>query len=419
MIPETSSTIQNPSAEQHVPSYKIALLILAILYFMLGFITVLNDTLVPFFKEGFNLSYAQSSLVQFYFYLTYGLISIPAGKVVDRIGYKNGMVLGFCIAAFGTILFYPASVFHEYGLFLGALFVIAMGIVLLQVSANPYITILGPAKSAASRLTFIQGVGSLGTTLAPIFGAQFILARVAEQGSASSVLVKPYLVIGSGLFLIGIIIFSIKLPVVKIIQNEGSQLVERLTTIQVIQRFPNLKFGIFALFMYVGAEVGIGTYLTNYIADRLSITESSASFYLSYYWGGMLVGRFLGAFFLQRFQSTRVLFVVSFIAALLVLSSIIGQGHFSVWCMVLAGLCNSIMFATIFSLSIAGLRNNTGTASGLLSTAIVGGAMMTYLQGVLKDGYSWETAFVLPILSYVVIMCFSVYLSSSYQRQSQ
>jgi len=418
MIPKTSSTIQNIPAKQHVPSYKIALLILAILYFMLGFITVLNDTLVPFFKEGFNLSYAQSSLVQFYFYLTYGLISIPAGKVVDRIGYKNGMVLGFCIAAFGTLLFYPASVFHEYGLFLGALFVIAIGIVLLQVSANPYITILGPAKSAASRLTFIQGVGSLGTTLAPLFGAQFILAQVAEQGSSSSVLVKPYLVIGSGLFLIGIIIFSIKLPVVKVIQNEGSQLVQRLTTIQVIQRFPNLKFGIFALFMYIGAEVSIGTYLTNYIADRLSITESSASFYLSYYWGGMLVGRFLGAFFLQRFQSRKVLFVVSFIAAILVLSSIITHGYFSVWCMVLAGFCNSIMFATIFSLSIAGLGNNTGTASGLLSTAIVGGAIMTYLQGVLKDGYSWEVAFVLPIISYIVIMSFSFFRSSSYPQQS-
>lgn len=419
MIPETSSTIQNPPTEQHVSSYKIALLILAVLYFMLGFITVLNDTLVPFFKEGFNLSYAQSSLVQFYFFLTYGLISIPAGKIVDRIGYKKGMVLGFCIAAFGALLFYPASVFHQYGLFLGALFVIAMGIVLLQVSANPYITILGPAKSAASRLTFIQGVGSLGTTLAPIFGAQFILAQVAEQGNTSSVLVKPYLIIGSGLFLIGIIIFSIKLPVVKVIQKGGDELIERLTTMQVIQRFPNLKFGIFALFMYVGAEVGIGTYLTNYIADRLSIPESSAGFYLSYYWGGMLVGRFLGAFFLQRFQSRKVLFVVSFVATILILSSIITHGHFSVWCMVLAGFCNSIMFATIFSLSVAGLGNNTGTASGLLSTAIVGGAIITYLQGVLKDEYSWEAAFVLPILSYVVIMCFSVFLSSSYPHKSR
>ncbi len=388
-------------------SYKVALLVLAILYFMLGFITVLNDTLVPFFKEGFNLSYSQSSLVQFYFYLTYGLISIPAGRVVDKIGYKNGMVAGFCIAAVGAFLFYPASIFHEYFLFLIALFIIAMGIVLLQVSANPYITILGPPSSAASRLTLIQGVGSMGTTLAPIFGAHFILSKISDH-SGSDVLVKPYLFIGTGLLLIGLLVFWIKLPKVGAteLSSDPTSETERTNLFSLLAKFPNLRFGVLALFMYVGAEVSIGTYLTNYIADRLNVSESAANFYLTYYWGGMLVGRFLGAFFLQRFKSERILFIVALVAAFLILLSILSNGNLSVWTMVSVGLCNAIMFATIFSLSVRGLGPHTGTASGMLSTAIVGGAILTYAQGALKDLYSWEIAFFPCIVAYIVIMSF-------------
>ncbi|ERJ61123.1 sugar MFS transporter [Sphingobacterium paucimobilis] len=388
-------------------SYKVALLVLAILYFMLGFITVLNDTLVPFFKEGFNLSYSQSSLVQFYFYLTYGLISIPAGRMVDRIGYKNGMVAGFSIAAVGAFLFYPASIFHEYFLFLISLFIVAIGIVLLQVSANPYITVLGPASSAASRLTLIQGVGSMGTTLAPVFGAHFILAKISES-SGSEALVKPYLFIGTGLLLIGLLVFWIKLPVVESREHSADEEKEKVNLLGLLKKFPNLRFGIIALFMYVGAEVSIGTYLTNYIADRLEISESAANFYLTYYWGGMLVGRFLGAFFLQRFASHRILFIMALLSTSLVLLSTWSTGVFSIWAMVAVGLCNAIMFATIFSLSVRGLGAHTGTASGMLSTAIVGGAILTYVQGVLRDLYSWEIAFLPCVLAYIVIMWFGL-----------
>lgn len=392
-------------------SFKVALLILAILYFMLGFITVLNDTLVPFFKQGFNLTYSQSSLVQFYFYLTYGLISIPAGRLVDRIGFKNGMVLGFGIAAIGAFLFYPASLFHEYYLFLAALFIVAIGIVLLQVSANPYITFLGPAETAASRLTLIQGVGSLGTTIAPIFGAHFILSKITETNNSSSILVKPYMIIATGLLLIGILIFSINFPQAK--KTEAAESAAQLGIFQLLSKFPVLKFGIIAIFMYVGAEVAIGTYLTNYIADRMDIAESSANVYLTYYWGGMLVGRFVGSFFLNKFQSSKILFIVSLMAASLVLLSLITTGAMSVWLMVLVGLCNSIMFASIFSLSVNGLGRNTGQASGLLSTAIVGGAFLTYGQGYLKDVFNWEIAFALPIIAYLVIVLFSRYASST------
>lgn len=396
-------------------SFKVALIILAILYFMLGFITVLNDTLVPFFKQGFNLSYSQSSLVQFYFYLTYGLISIPAGRLVDKIGFKNGMVLGFGIASIGAFLFYPASLFHEYYLFLAALFVVAIGIVLLQVSANPYVTILGPAHSAASRLTLIQGVGSLGTTIAPIFGAHFILSKISETNTSSSILVQPYMIIASGLLIIGILIFCIKLPQVK--REEEDQSSEQLGILNLLGKFPFLKFGILALFMYVGAEVAIGTYLTNYIADRLSVSESSANVYLTYYWGGMLVGRFVGSFFLNKFKSSNILLIASIVASILILLSLITTGSLSVWLMVLVGLCNSIMFATIFSISVNGLGNNTGKASGLLSTAIVGGAFLTYVQGNLKDQFNWEIAFLIPVIAYTIIIAFSLYVNSNINKR--
>lgn len=409
MLISNNSTSMNEQ-RNGTSSFKIALLILAILYFMLGFITVLNDTLVPFFKQGFNLTYSQSSLVQFYFYLTYGLISIPAGKIVDRIGYKNGMVLGFCIASLGAFLFYPASIFHEYFLFLAALFIVAIGIVLLQVSANPYITILGSPETAASRLTLIQGIGSLGTTLAPIFGAHFILSKITAENNSSSILVQPYMVIATGLLLIGLIIFFLKLPDVRISNNDGDNIEkENIGLYKLIADHAVLKFGVIALFLYVGAEVAIGTYLTNFIADRLSISESSANVYLSYYWGGMLVGRFVGSIFLNKFKSYSILFVVSTLATLLVLTSIFTSGNLSVWAMVAVGLCNSIMFATIFSLSVNGLGNNTGKASGLLSTAIVGGAFLTFLQGSLKDVSNWETAFVLPAICYLGIILFSFY----------
>lgn len=394
-------------------SLKLALLVLAVLYFMLGFITVLNDTLVPFFKHGFNLNYSQSSLVQFYFYLTYGLISIPLGKLVDRIGYKKGMVFGFLVAAIGACLFFPAAIYHKYYLFLAALFVIAIGIVGLQVSANPYITALGPAKSAASRLTLIQGIGSLGTTLAPLFGAHFILSKISPDESSSSALIQPYLIIASGLALIGIIIYFMKLPDVRG-SVSAHQETEKTSLLSLIQNHPNLKFGILAIFMYVGAEVAIGTYLTNYIADRLAISESQANYYLSFYWGGMLVGRFVGSQFLKKYKSNLILKLVSLGAVLFIILSLITSGNLSIWLMILVGVCNSIMFATIFSLSVFGLGNQTGSGSGLLSTAIVGGAAITYLQGTLKDAFHWEIAFILPVLCYVIIWAYAYFIGKKY-----
>ncbi len=391
-------------AEGSSANYKLPLICLAVLYFMLGFITVLNDTLVPFFKEGFTLTYSQSSLVQFYFYLTYGLISLPAGKLVAKVGYSNGIVIGFLIAAFGAFLFFPAAFVHNYYLFLSALFVVAIGIVLLQVSANPYVTALGPEESAASRLTLIQGVGSLGTTVAPLFGGYFILSKLEDSQSSSDALVGPYIGIGLALVVIAIIVYLLKLPVISYANDDTT---EKLSFSAVLKRFKNLRFGFIALFFYVGAEVAIGTFLTNYIADQLSIKEHLANFYLSFYWGGMLVGRFLGAYFMKLIPASKMLLVVSAASVLLITGSLLTTGMLSVWLMVLVGLCNSIMFASIFALSVSGLKEHTGTAAGLLSSAIVGGALISYLMGVVKDHSSWMAAFILPLLCYVVIVWFA------------
>lgn len=381
-------------------NYTPALILLAVLYFMMGFITCLNDTLVPFFKKGFTLTYAESSLVQFYFFLTYLIMSIPAGKFVEKVGYKYGMVIGFAFAGVGAFLFYPASYFHEYYFFLGALFVLAVGIVLLQVAANPYITLLGPVKTASSRLTLLQGVGSVGTTVAPFFGAQFILSNVAIAENDSSSLSSTYLGIGGVLVIIAIIIVMVSLPK---IQKATSTIPTRIKD---ALQFKNLKLGMMGIFMYVGAEVSVGTFLTNYIVDTVHIEEQAANKYVALYWGSMLVGRFLGSIILKYINSKQVLRYLGILAILLIATSLLSSGYLAVWTMVLVGLCNSVMFAIIFSSAIEGLGKYTTQASGLLSSAIVGGAVIPYLQGILIDQYSWTISFILPLLCYIYIILY-------------
>lgn len=395
----------NPSS-LNKPNYTPALISLAVLYFMMGFITVLNDTLVPFFKAGFTLNYSQSSLVQFYFFLTYGLISIPSGRIVEKIGYKSGMVTGFLIASFGAFLFYPASIFHTYELFLAALFIVAIGIVLLQVAANPYITVLGPAKTAASRLTLIQGVGSIGTTVSPLFGAYFILSRLEESTASSDAVIVPYLLIGATLLTIALIVSRLSLPVIK--PEPVKVEIHSVQKVKSIFQFRNLNYGVIAIFMYVGAEVAIGTFLTNYIADTLNIAEHTANNYVALYWGGMLVGRLIGAFVLKSLKPSFVLAGVAALASLLILISITTTGNIAVWTIIAVGLCNSIMFAVIFSLSVGGLGNYTTRASGLLSTAIVGGAIVPYAQGLVRDHSTWTMAFIIPLVCYLFIVFYGL-----------
>lgn len=408
--------------EESNPSYTPALMSLGVLYFMMGFITCLNDTLVPFFKKGFTLTYAESSLVQFYFFLTYGIMSVPAGKIVERTGYKKGMVWGFSIAAAGALLFLPASVFHQYGLFLGALFTIAIGIVLLQVAANPYVTILGPSRTASSRLTLVQSAGSIGTTLAPLFGAGFILSHLHESRASSEAVKIPYLGIALLLLLVAFVVSRLKLPaipsshppVTKAPANPipdgepgGAPLIPSPKKRRIFS-FRNLSFGVPALFAYVGAEVAVGTFLTNYISDILQIPEKNANRYVAFYWGGMLAGRLLGSVLLRFLKPSYVLSCCAVSALTLIAVSIVSTGPVAVWSMVAVGLCNAIMFATIFSLAINGVGEYTMQASGLLSTAIMGGAIIPFIQGVIKDHYNWEWAFIMPALCYLYILFYAV-----------
>ncbi|MEJ7740686.1 MAG: sugar MFS transporter [Chitinophagaceae bacterium] len=392
-------------ANDKTQNYTPALISLAVLYFMMGFITCLNDTLVPFFKEGFTLNYSQSSLVQVYFFLTYGIMSIPAGRIVERIGFKNGMVIGFAIAAVGALLFYPASVWHQYYLFLAALFILAIGIVLLQVAANPYITVLGPAKTASSRLTLIQGVGSIGTTAAPVFGSYLILSRLQTSNAPSEAVRYPYIGIAALLIIIAIVVARLALPVIKTAPGSAASLSNKKKT---ILSFRNLNFGVIGIFMYVGAEVSIGTYLTNYISETINISVTNANTYVAFYWGSMLVGRLIGSYILQLVRPSMVLSFCAVMAVILIAVSINSSGMLAVWTMIAVGLCNAVMFATIFSLSVSGLKEYTTQASGLLSTAIAGGAIIPFAQGVLKDNYDWRMAFILPLLCYVYILFYGV-----------
>jgi FHS family L-fucose permease-like MFS transporter len=386
-------------------NYMPALISLAVLYFMNGFITCLNDTLVPFFKEGFTLSYADSSLVQFYFFLTYGLMSFPAGMIVEKIGYKNGMVLGFAIAAIGALLFYPAADMHLYYLFLAALFVLAIGIVVLQVASNPYITALGPAETASSRLTLIQAVGSIGTTVAPIFGAHYILSRLQESGASSDAVKYPYLGIAALLICIALVVYNLKLPK---ISTGAESAVASPEERRSLFSFRNLNFGSWAIFAYVGAEVSIGTFLTNYIADTLKMGVEDANSYVSYYWGGMLVGRLIGSYLLKTLKASQVLTFCAIGAILLVILSVSSSGNLAVWSMIGVGVFNSVMFAIIFSLSVVGLGKYTTKASGILSTAIAGGAIVSFSQGYLKDHSTWAIAFMIPVLCYLYIVFFGI-----------
>ena len=404
-IISAQQTLTSGQTDQKTHKYTLALSSLAVLYFMMGFITCLNDTLVPFFKKGFTLSYSQSSLVQVYFFLTYGIVSIPAGKMVERIGFKNGMVAGFSVAAAGALLFYPASVLHQYYLFLAALFIVAIGIVLLQVAANPYITVLGPAKTASSRLTLIQGVGSIGTTVAPLFGAYLILSRLQASDAPSEAVRYPYLGIAVLLIVIAIVVSQLALPAIKTTPDTSTISAERKKS---ILSFRNLNFGVIGIFMYVGAEVSIGTFLTNYISDTLKITVTDANTYVAFYWGSMLVGRLIGSYILKVVKPSLVLSFCAVMAVVLIAVSVNSTGTTAVWTMIAVGLSNSIMFATIFSLSVSGLKEYTTQASGLLSTAIVGGAIISFAQGVIKDHYDWRVAFILPLVCYVYILFYGL-----------
>lgn len=373
--------------------YKKALTSLTILFFMMGFITCLNDILVPYLKAIFALTYSQAALIQFCFFAAYGLTAIPFSKLIENIGYQKGMVVGFALAALGCLLFYPAVLLHTYPLFLGALFVLAAGIVLLQVAANPAVSIIGPKETASSRLTMAQAFNSLGTFIAPFFGASFILSGLTNSIYAEGV-VYPYFLIAAVLIIIALVLSKINLSGMERIEVDESRWGDVL-------REKGLLLGIIGIFAYVGAEVAIGSFLVNYVMDISHVTEIQAAPLVALYWGGAMVGRFIGIFTLRAFAPAKVLMAHALLSALLILVSMQTTGTLAIGSMVLVGLCNSIMFPTIFTLGIQGLKaGQEKKGSGLLATAILGGAIVPLLTGLLADRVGLHHAFVLPVLCY-------------------
>ena len=376
-----------------------ALTSLTTLFFMWGFITCLNDILIPYLKGAFDLSYTQAMLVQFCFFGAYFIVSIPAGNLVSKIGYKQGIVAGLSVAALGCLLFYPASVFETYGLFLFALFVLASGITVLQVSANPYVSVLGPAKTASSRLTMTQAFNSLGTTVAPFFGAYLIFSGSDHSAATDSSAVQfPYLLLAASLVLLAAIFAKLKLP-------ELGKADQSTVANGSIWRYRHLKLGAIAIFLYVGAEVAIGSFLVNFLNDPsiAGMDEAEASRYIAYYWGGAMVGRFIGAAVMQKIAAGKVLLFNAVMAIVLILTAISLDGQLAMWAILAVGLFNSIMFPTIFSLAINELGSDAGRGSGVLCLAIVGGAIVPVLQGMLADTIGLQLAFILPAACYLYI----------------
>ncbi|POZ52184.1 sugar MFS transporter [Methylovulum psychrotolerans] len=401
--------------------YFGALSLLTSLFFIWGFITCLNDILIPHLKSVFTLNYTQAMLIQFCFFAAYFLVSIPSGAIVKKIGYKRGIIIGLTVTGVGCLLFYPAAQLRLYPLFLAAFFVLASGITLLQVAANPYVTLLGDPATASSRLTLTQAFNSLGTTIAPYLGAVFILATAvktsaelvqldagqlaAYQSAQASAVQQPYLLLAAVLFVVAGVFAAIKLPAITD-QTEPQPLLGASSPSQSSAwQYRHLVLGAVAIFVYVGGEVVIGSFLVSFLTDPnlAALTEQNAAKYVAFYWGGAMVGRFLGSVIMQAIPARKVLAFNALTAALLVLVTMLGRGDWVMWTILAVGLFNSIMFPTIFSLALTGLGQHTGQGSGILCAAIVGGAIIPLLQGLFADHIGLQQAFFIPILCYLYI----------------
>ncbi len=392
------------------------------LFFMWGILTALNDILIPHLKAIFDLGYAEVMLVQFAFFSSYFLFALPSGKIVEWIGYKRSMVAGLLTMACGALLFIPAATVPAFPLFLGALVVLAAGMTVLQVSANPYVSILGPAATASSRLNLTQAFNSLGTTIAPPVGGLLILSAAPKTAGqlrrlsasalsayriheASSVKM-PYLAMALVLMLLALGLALAHLPHYEA-AHEGRGAGGRQGRLPSIWSKRHVVLGALGIFTYVGAEVSIGSFLVNYFAqpDIGAMSEQSAAKFVAFYWGGAMAGRFIGSGLLQRLRANRVLGCAALAAGSLVCFSMLSFGHAAVWSILLVGLFNSVMFPTIFTLGIAELGPLTGKGAGLLVAAIVGGAIIPLAQGRLADmpALGIHHAFLLPVLCYLYI----------------
>ena len=429
-------------------SYKSAFVFLTTLFFLWGFITVLVDSLVPRLKDVFEMSYAKTVLVQFAFFVAFFVFSLPAGAILAKIGYKKGIVFGLLTMALGCILFYPAAEYRLFSVFLIGYFTLAGGITVLQVAANPYVALLGSEEGASSRLNLSQAFNSLGTTIAPVIGALFLLSDSVKTSAEIELLSAveksnyyiaeaatvqtPFLMISLFIVVLALIFLFIKLPTVMQESPKGGYLT--------LLKNKVLLMGALGIFVYVGAEVAIGSFLVNYFSDEglstivaknetmMNIANTIANtfnksfsdsdpksllgIFVIFYWGGAMIGRFVGAYLTKIMAPGKVLSIFAFLAIGMILLSITTSGLLSMWSILAVGLFNSIMFPTIFTLCLDGLGDLKAQASGLLCMAIVGGAIIPFIFGSLIDGFGFKIAFLLTVICYGYILFYGRFKTS-------
>lgn len=433
-------------------SYRSSFILLTILFFLWGFITVLVDSLVPRLRELFTLTYAQAILVQFAFFGAYFVLSVPASYILSKIGYKKGIILGLLTMSLGCLLFYPAASYRVFGVFLLAYFILAGGMTILQVAANPYVAVLGSEDGASSRLNLSQAFNSLGTAIAPAVGALFILsdtiktndeiasltetAKETYLASEASAVQKPFLGLAVFIIAIAVIFLFAKLP--KLISEKSTG------TYAEAFKQKNLMFGVLGIFFYVGAEVSIGSFLVNYFQDMnmvaiiresntlMGIADTVAKVFFKsldgaddkallgifviFYWSGAMIGRFVGSYLTKIMKPGKVLSIFASIAILLIIISISTTGLLSMWSILAVGLFNSIMFPTIFTLAISGIGKLKPKGSGLLCMAIVGGAIIPFICGNLIDFIGFKLAFLFITICYGYILYYG-YRNSKHSIQ--
>jgi MFS transporter, FHS family, L-fucose permease len=397
---------------ESTPNYTGPFITVAVLFFIFGFITNLNMALVPHLRSIFDLPYAWAMLAESAFFLAYFVFSSPTSKLIEMIGYKKTMVVSLFIQVIGCLLFVPAAKIVSFPLFLTAVFIVGAGVTALQTAANPYVAILGPEHSAPVRLTLAQALNSLGGTIAPLVAGAYILtdsATVQSKADIANTVRGPYLAIAGGLLILGLAVAFLSLPQVTQTQSfrpakEGDPILSRS-----IWSYRHTVLGAIGIFLYVGVEVGLASIAVNYFKTQGIDSTKTASFLVSLYWGGALVGRLLGSWVLTKIKSGKLLGAFGFIAAALLAVSMFSTGSMAIWTMVLCGFFNSIMFPNIFALGIAGLGPLTSKGSGLIMTAVVGGAIIPLLIGAAADKFGIQHSFIIPVLCYLFIAYYGLW----------
>jgi len=419
--PEAASAAASAGVVQAGPApYRSALALLASLFFMWGFITVINNTLLPHLKSVFDLNYTQTTLIESVWFIAYFVASLPSAFLIERIGYQKSLVIGLLIMAVGALGMVLAASLPSYGVTLVMLFVIASGITLLQVAANPYVAVVGPPATASSRLNLVQALNSAGTMLAPLFGAYLILGRSvggtvkegtvltsAQRLADAHSVVLPYVLVAVVLVVLAVVIARFPLPAMG---NATSRVAKEERKNHSLWKHRNLVFGIPAIFIYLIAEIGVANLFVNFVSQPniANLTHELAGRYLTFLWGGMMVGRFVGSAIMQKVRAETVLAAFSIGAFVVMMITVFAHGPVAMWSLILVGLFHSIMFPTIFTLGIKGLGPLTEEGSGLLIMAIAGGALVI-VQGKIADAYGLQWSFLLTAACELYVLFYALW----------